>query len=177
KYMSATLGSVSRMHVRSLEQVQEAFAVAAVAEPAYVNGLEGVPSETRGNLRRMMGDAHRDLAGAGLGQAYGAAIKYLGGLAAIQSLFAGCGHECGCDECGCPKELEGLFRELRGQEDFCVAEKLAEADLRNKAAAIGDGEAGAQAIDQGRPSSFPVVPVVIGTLGVGIAIRLYLWLF
>lgn len=178
KYMASALEGVTRMHVRSRQEIAEAFAVASAAEPAYVGALDGLPTSARGSMKRMLGEARRDLAGAGAGSAYVAAMKYLGGLAAVQSLFDGCGHECGCDDCGCGKNMKGLWSELRGNADFCAAEALGEQDLVNKAAGLGVDPGTAQsAIDTGRPSDFPVIPVVIGVTAVGIGIGLLLWLF
>lgn len=178
KYMASALEGVTRMNVQNRALVAEAFAVASAADPEYLGAIEGLPAGTRGNVKRMLGEARRDLAGAGVGSAYVAAMKYLGGLAAIQSLFDGCGHDCGCDDCGCGKNLKGLWSELRGNADFRAAEKLGEEDLKNKAAALGvDADVVKDALDTGRPSEFPVVPVVIGVAAVGLGIGLLLWLF
>jgi hypothetical protein len=177
KYMGMALAGVSRMNVRQPQEISEAFAVASVADPSYMGEIRELSGATRSNVMRALGDARRDLAGAGLGNTYAAAIKYLGGLAAVTSLFQGCGADCGCDDCGCGKGMKGLYQELRGYEEFRAAEKLAEADLVAKAAAIGDGDAAKAAIDSGRPWDIPIVPITIGIGVIGVAVGLWLWLF
>jgi len=81
------------------------------------------------------------------------ALKALGQSSAISDLFKGSGSSL-------PSGLSDIFSRFTGG-DADKAKRAGEEDLRNTAAASGEGGVVGMALDRGAPSEFPWVPVIV----------------